>query len=89
MTTAGYSMLTVASCETAYLEQALKHVGVFVSDLKSMAGAVGVRYGMIATGEHAGHILLVQSYENLGGIENLRRVSFRIVQAGVNMGSRA
>ena len=69
MTTAGYTMLTVASCENAYLDQALKHVGAFVGDLKSKAGSVGARYGVIATGEHAGHMLLIQSYKDLGGIE--------------------
>jgi len=74
MSTAKFMMSTIATCEPTYMEQALKHVGAFVGDLFSKAGSVGARYGVIATGEHAGSIALFQSYENLAGIEKAFQV---------------
>ena len=69
-----YLMGTVAACEPAYLEQALNHVGGFVNDLLSKAGATGARYGVMATGPEAGSIVLMQGYEDLGGIEKAFQV---------------
>ena len=74
MSSAQYMMSTVAKCEPAYVEQALKHVGALVGDLFSKAGAAGARYGVIATGEHAGSIVLFQSYDDLSGIDKAFQV---------------
>ncbi len=38
-----YTMVTVAACESAYVQEALKHVSGFVADLISKAGAVSAR----------------------------------------------
>jgi len=74
MSNAKYMMSTVAACEPSYVAQALKHVGAFVGDLVSKAGSVGVRYGVVATGEHAGSLVLFQSYEDLTGIDKAFQV---------------
>ena len=74
MSKAKYMMSTVAACEPSYVAQALKHVGAFVGDLVSKAGSVGVRYGVVATGEHAGSLVLFQSYEDLTGIDKAFQV---------------
>lgn len=69
MSKAKYSMVTVASCQTDFLQQALKHTGAVAEELKASAGALTTRYGVIATGEHAGNIMLLQSYSELNGID--------------------
>ena len=74
MSKAKYMMSTVAACEPAYVAKALEHIGGFVGDLVSKAGSVGVRYGVVATGEHAGSLVLFQSYEDLAGIEKAFQV---------------
>lgn len=74
MSKAKYMVSTVAACEPSYVAQALKHVGAFVGDLVSKAGSVGVRYGVVATGEHAGSLVLFQSYEDLTGIDKAFQV---------------
>ena len=74
MSKAKYMMSTVAACEPSYVAQALKHIGAFVGDLVSKAGSVGVRYGVVATGEHAGSLVLFQSYEDLTGIDKAFQV---------------
>ena len=69
MTTTNYTMVTVAACEPDYLDQALKHTGALADELKANAGAIITRYGVIATGEHAGSIILMQGYGELNGID--------------------
>jgi len=74
MSSVNYIMLTVATCDRSYMEQAFKHVAAFVGDLKDKAGALTARYGVIATGDGAGNIVLFQSYEELNGIDQAFKV---------------
>lgn len=69
--TANYTMITVAACEHAYVQEASGHVSTFVSELKDKANCVGARYGVIGTGVDAGSLVLIQSYANLGDIEKV------------------
>ena len=69
MTSTNYTMVTVAACEPGFLEQALEHTGGLADELKSSAGALITRYGVLATGEHAGSLILMQGYSELNGID--------------------
>ncbi|MFC6636995.1 hypothetical protein GV827_20815 [Sulfitobacter sp. JBTF-M27] len=69
MTATNYTMVTVASCEPSFLNQALKHTGALAEELKASAGAIITRYGVLATGEHAGSMMLMQGYSELNGID--------------------
>ncbi len=64
-----YTMVTVAACEPGFLDEALKHTGAVAEELKAEAGAVITRYGVIATGEQAGSLFLLQGYSELNGID--------------------
>ncbi|WP_420325592.1 hypothetical protein [Mameliella sp.] len=68
MSNTSYSMITVARCDTAFLSDVLGHLGGLCDDLKSGAGALMTRYGVIATGDHAGHLVLLQGYSDMSGI---------------------
>lgn len=74
MSSANYMMVTVAACDASYLEQALTHVGAFAADLHSKAGALAARYGVVGTGEHAGSLVLFQTYSELNGIDKAFQV---------------
>jgi len=69
MASTNYTMITVAACDPGFLDQALKHTGALAEELKSSAGAMITRYGVLATGEHAGSIVLLQGYAELNGID--------------------
>ena len=69
--TANYTVITVATCEPSYIQEALEHLGPLVRDLKEKAGCVGARYGTVATGADAGSLALFQSYAGLGDIEKV------------------
>lgn len=69
MTSTRYTMVTVAAVDPGFLDQALEHTGALAEELKSSAGALITRYGVIATGEHAGSLLLMQGYSELNGID--------------------
>ncbi|MBE1282418.1 MAG: hypothetical protein GJ676_03820 [Rhodobacteraceae bacterium] len=69
MTSTSYTMVTVAACDPAYTNQALDHIGTLSEELKASAGALITRYGVIATGEHAGSLILMQGYAELNGID--------------------
>ena len=62
-------MITVAKCASAKYGEAKGHMDGLCSDLKSGAGAVTTRHGIIATGEHTGQLILFQSYDELNGID--------------------
>ncbi|GEM_PF-1548420 len=68
MSVASYSMITVARCDTAFLSDALGHLAGLCDDLKSGAGARMTRYGVMSTGDHAGHLVLLQGYSDMSGI---------------------
>ena len=69
MSSPNYMMVTVASCVPSYLEEAFKHLGTLTAELKQDAGAATTRYGVLATGQHTGHLVLFQTYEELNGID--------------------
>ena len=59
MTSTNYTMVTVASCEGGFLDEALGHTGALAGELRADAGALITRHGVIATGEHAGSLILL------------------------------
>ena len=69
MTSTNYTMVTVASCEGGFLDEALGHTGALADELRADAGALITRHGVIATGEHAGSLILLQGYSELNGID--------------------
>ena len=69
MASTNYTMVTVAACDPDFLDQALKHTGALAEELKSSAGALITRYGVLATGEQAGSLILLQGYSELNGID--------------------
>lgn len=69
MSSTNYTMVTVAACDPDFLDQALTHTGALAEELKSSAGAMITRYGVLATGEQAGSIILLQGYAELNGID--------------------
>ena len=69
MTSTNYTMVTVAKVTPSFLDQALEHTGALAEELKASAGAVITRYGVIATGEKAGSLILLQGYAELNGID--------------------
>lgn len=69
MASTNYTMVTVAKCDPKSLDQALVHTGALADELKSSAGALITRYGVLATGEHAGSIIFMQGYNELNGID--------------------
>lgn len=74
MASINYMMATVAACDTSYVQQALEHVAVLTTELKDKAGAVTTRFGVLATGEQAGALVLFQTYEELNGIDRALNV---------------
>lgn len=69
MTNPTYMMITVASCTPSFVADAYGHLATLTDELKADAGAVTTRYGMIATGEHTGNLILFQTYTELNGID--------------------
>jgi hypothetical protein len=47
----------------------MEQIGSVIDDLKSKAGAIVVRAGIITTGEQAGSLALFQAYEGMDGFE--------------------
>ena len=69
MSDPNYFVITVAKCDATYLPTAMEQVGSVIDDLKSKAGALVVRAGVIATGEQTGSLALFQAYEGMDGFE--------------------
>ncbi len=69
MADANYFVITVAKCDPTYVPTAMEQIGSVIDDLKSKAGAIVVRAGIITTGEQAGSLALFQAYEGMGGFE--------------------
>jgi hypothetical protein len=69
MADANYFVITVAKCDPTYVPTAMEQIGSVIDDLKSKAGALVVRAGIITTGEQAGSLGLFQAYEGMGGFE--------------------
>ena len=74
MVSINYMMVTVATCEASFVAPALKHVAGLVDVLKSKAGALTARYGVMGTGDYAGNLVLFQGYEELNGIDRTFKV---------------
>ncbi|MCG6903366.1 MAG: hypothetical protein LJE68_11870 [Rhodobacter sp.] len=69
MSAPAYMMITVASCSPDFLTDALAHTGSLAEELKSDAGAISTRVGVMATGNETGSLFLLQTYSELNGIE--------------------
>ena len=69
MADANYFVITVAKCDPTYVATAMEQIGSVIDDLKSKAGAIVVRAGIIPTGEQAGSLALFQAYEGMDGFE--------------------
>ena len=69
MTSPKYMMITVAKCPPRHREAAIGHLEGLANDLKSGAGAITTRHGVIATGEHTGQLILFQTYDEMNGID--------------------
>ena len=69
MTSPAYMMITVASCAPDFLNDATAHTAKLAEELKSEAGAVSTRVGVISTGDHTGSLFLLQTYDELNGID--------------------
>ena len=69
MADANYFVITVAKCDPTYVPTAMEQIGSVIDDLKSKAGALVVRAGIITTGEQAGSLGLFQAFEGMDGFE--------------------
>ncbi len=69
MADANYFVITVAKCDPTYVATAMEQIRSVIDDLKSKAGAIVVRAGIITTGEQAGSLALFQAYEGMDGFE--------------------
>ena len=69
MSSPKYMMVTVAKCAPQQYGKAIGHLEGLAKDLKSDAGAVTTRHGIMATGEHTGQLLLFQTYSEMNGID--------------------
>jgi hypothetical protein len=69
MSFAAYTMITVGSVPIAAQKPFLEGLGTLAEELRTEAGSVSTRYGIVATGEHSGRVILYQSYAELSGIE--------------------
>jgi hypothetical protein len=69
MADANYFVIAVAKCDPTYVPTAMEQIGSVIDDLKSKAGALVVRAGIITTGEQAGSLALFQAYEGMDGFE--------------------
>ncbi len=69
MTTPNFMMITVAKCSPDFIKEATGLTAQLADELKANAGAVSTGVGVIATGDEAGSLMLVQSYEKLSGID--------------------
>ena len=69
MSSPKYMMVTVASCSPSYLGEAFKQLAALTAELKQKAGAATTRFGVLATGEQTGHLVLFQTYEEMNGID--------------------
>ena len=69
MSSPKYMMITVAKCAPQQYGKAIEHLESLANDLKSGAGAITTRHGIVATGEHTGQFILFQTYEEMNGID--------------------
>mgnify|MGYP001825056556 CR=1 FL=1 len=69
MSSPKYLMVTVAKCPPHTMHDAVEHMNGLARDVKSGAGALTTRHGIMATGEHTGHIVFFQTYDEMNGID--------------------
>lgn len=69
MSKPNYMMISVASCDKVYLKDALELIGELADGLKSEAGALVTRYGIVATGEYTNQLIMIQTYTDMMGFE--------------------
>ena len=61
MSKTSYFVLTVASVDFSYRQTMTKLMSSYSKDLIANTGTNGTRFGSIATGEHAGTLILYNS----------------------------
>ena len=62
-------MITVAKCGPHQYRHAIEYLENLANDLKTGAGAITTRHGIIATGDHTGQLILFQTYDEMNGID--------------------
>ncbi len=66
---AKYTMITIASCDQAFVAEAVPLTVTLAGELIEHAGAIGARAGTVITGQEVGSLFLAQTYAEIGGIE--------------------
>ena len=74
MSSPAYMMITVAACAPGSMKDALSQTAHLAEELKSDAGAMATRVGVMATGHEAGSLFLLQTYSELNGIDRAMSV---------------
>ncbi len=69
MSSPKYMMVTLAKCAPQQYGKAIGYLDDLANDLRNDAGAVTTRHGIMATGEHTGHLVLFQTYSEMNGID--------------------
>lgn len=64
-------MISVASCDKVYQAEALGLIGELADELKSEAGALAARYGVVGTGEYTNQLIMIQTYTDMGRFESV------------------
>ena len=76
MNQANYCIITIANCDSSFLQKAMELTQTFKSEIEEKANPVSIRFGTLSTGEHAGSIAFFQNYSTLSDFEK----SFDIYQ---------
>ena len=69
-----YVVVTAAECPVEKRAMAVEKMSGFADDLKSQAGTIHTRFGILMTGSNPGSLIFVQSYESLSGFEKAQEV---------------
>ena len=69
-----YVVVTAADCPFEKRTMAIEKMSGFADDLKSQAGTIHTRFGILMTGSNPGALIFVQSYESLSGFEKAQEV---------------
>ena len=69
-----YVVVTAADCPVEKRAMAVEKMSGFADDLKSQAGTIHTRFGILMTGSNPGSLIFVQSYESLSGFEKAQEV---------------
>ena len=62
-------VVTAADCPVEKRGMAVEKMSGFADELKSQAGTIHTRFGILMTGSNPGSLIFVQNYESLSGFE--------------------